>query len=185
MICLHQGLLINYCIIFYFSLLCFLFFIFVPVAIVVFFELSCLFYPSCSKKKIITNVFVQCDAVQKHFSLSKHTNTHQIDLSFDRILQYVYTNTSIHIHIQINSNQSNQTKSIMSYPVITLAMPFFLQDCYKNRVSFWCSLTTILCIFFFQNNFNQNSKQLKLNLFAKHFKFTLIGIKLLLMSKFH
>lgn len=30
-------------------------------------------------------------------------------------------------------------QSIMSYPVYTLAMPFVLQDCYKNRVSFWCS----------------------------------------------
>lgn len=149
-------------------------------AIVVFFELSCLFYPSCSKKK-----YYQCFCPMRRRPktfLSFQTPTKLIYHSivscntYIRILQSTYICKSIQI---------NQIKSIMSYPVITLAMPFFLQDCYKNRVSFWCSLTTILCIFFFQNNFNQNSKQLKLNLFLKHFKFTLIGIKLLLMSKFH
>lgn len=55
--------------------------------------------------------------------------------SFERIPQSVHMKTTpIHIHIQ--------NQSIISYPVNTLVMPFFLQDCYKNRVSFWCSHNT-------------------------------------------
>lgn len=111
MICLHQGLLINYCIIFYFSLLCFLFFYFCSRGNCRVFWIVVSILPFLFEKKILP-MFLSNATPSKNISF--FPNTHQIDLSFDRILQYVYTNTSIHIHMQINSNQSNQINHVIS-----------------------------------------------------------------------
>lgn len=81
-----------------------------------------MFFPT---RKI--NVFVHYDVVQKHVFNQIHlihSNAYASRNPYIRKLQSTY----------IYKNQS-----IISYPVNTLVMPFFLQDCYKNRVSFWCS----------------------------------------------